>query len=387
MESGGLMKAKLTKRLLDQTETANPSGLRIFDTETPGFLVTIYPSGRKTFAVKYGPKEAGRFLVIGPYGRLTVDQARTKAKELLAEATLGNDPAAAEATTFEAWSAVYLSRYASKRKRFPRQVSLYLARAVESFGAMPLERITPDTIETFLAQFKDKPATMNRTLQALRPCFQAAVLAGRSPRNPCRAVARSKRENPPRARVLSSEEMAGLLAALQDEDAHTRAAFQILIETGARLSEVLQARWEDFDLETATWRIPSPKAGRPQVIPVPSTVAKMLRALPRLSPFVIPGQKAKPGQAPIPRFDLKGPWRRLTQKAGIANVRVHDLRRTFGLAVARQAGLHVAQQLLRHADVRVTAAVYSPLGIDDLRAALEKRAEVLPFPEKKKRNG
>lgn len=382
------MKAKLTKRLLDQTETANPSGLRIFDTETPGFLVTIYPSGRKTFAVKYGPKDAARFLVIGPFGRLTVDQARTKAKELLAEATLGNDPAAADVTTFEDWSAVYLSRYASKRKQFPRQVALYLARAAESFGAMLMERITPDTIETFLSQFKDKPATMNRTLQALRPCFQAAVIAGRSPRNPCRAVARSKRENPPRARVFSNEEMVALLAAVQDEDVHTRAAFQILIETGARLSEVLQSRWEDFDLDAATWRIPSPKAGKPQVIPIPSTVVKMLRTLPRLSPFVIPSQKKpKRGQEPIPRFDLKGPWQRVMQKAGISNARVHDLRRTFGLAVARQAGLHVAQQLLRHADVRVTAAVYSPLGIDDLRAALEKRAEVLPFPERKKETG
>lgn len=375
------MKAKLTKRLLDNTKTDNPSGLRLFDTETRGFLVTVYPSGRKTFAVKYGTEDAERFLVIGPYGRLTVDQARDKAKSLLAHATLGDDPAS-ETMTFKEWSKLYLERYASKRKRFPRQVSLYMQRAADAFGSMPMERITPDTIENFLSQFKDKPATMNRTLQALRPCFQAAVSAGRSPRNPCRAVARSKRENPPRARVFSPDEMAGLLAALQDEDIHTRAAFQVLIETGARLSEVLSARWEDFDLDAATWRIPSPKAGKPQTIPIPSTVVRTLRQLPRVSPFVIPGQKA--GTEPVPRFDLKGPWKRITEKAGITNGRIHDLRRTFGLFVARQAGLHVAQQLLRHADVRVTAMVYSPLGIDDLRDALERRAEVVTFPPAKK---
>ncbi|HQR44587.1 MAG TPA: hypothetical protein PK598_01065 [Thermoanaerobaculia bacterium] len=65
----------------------------------------------------------------------------------------------------------------------------------------------------------------------------------------------------------------------------------------------------------------------------------------------------------------------------LADVHIHDLRRTFGLHVAKAAGLHVASKLLRHGDVRITERVYAPLGIETLRAAVEKRSEVLPFPK------
>ena len=60
------------------------------------------------------------------------------------------------------------------------------------------------------------------------------------------------------------------------------------------------------------------------------------------------------------------------------------MRRTFGLHVAKAAGLHVASKLLRHGDVRITEKVYAPLGLDDLRTALEKRAPVLTFKGTKK---
>lgn len=85
-----------------------------------------------------------------------------------------------------------------------------------------------------------------------------------------------------------------------------------------------------------------------------------------------------------PRPDLKGPWDRLRAAAQLEDVRIHDIRRSFGLEIARKAGLHVASKLLRHSSVKVTEQVYAPLGIDELRDAVEKRADVLPFPDQKK---
>jgi integrase len=210
----------------------------------------------------------------------------------------------------------------------------------------------------------------NRLLASVRACLQAAWRLDKIPSNSAMKV-RPFRENPPRQRTLSDEELQRVLKALAEwPDAHERAAFTLLIETGARLSEVLRARWADVDLEAAEWRIPSPKAGHPQLVPLAASTAAMLRRLPRLGALVIPGRS----HADKPRYDLKRAWDAIREAAKVPDVHVHDLRRTFGLAVARAAGLHVASKMLRHSDIRITEAVYAPLGIEELRKAAEEQA-------------
>ena len=188
-------------------------------------------------------------------------------------------------------------------------------------------------------------------------------------------------EAEPRKRVLSDDEMRRFLTALSNEqDPYVRAAFQLLLDTGARNSEVLGAKWEDFEMDTSSplWRIPSPKAGRPQVIPLLAATTAMLQRLPQLGPYVIPGRNPSK-----PRYDLKRPWERLKRNAELGDVHIHDIRRTFGLHIARTAGVHIASKLLRHSDVRVTERVYAPLDLEDLREHLERvksPAEVVQFP-------
>jgi len=229
------------------------------------------------------------------------------------------------------------------------------------------------------------PTAANRLLASVRACLQAAWRLDKIPSNPAMKV-RPFRENPPRQRTLSDEELQRVLKALAEwPDAHERAAFTLLIETGARLSEVLRARWADVDLEASEWRIPSLKAGHPQLVPLAGSTVAMLRRQPRLGALVIPGR----GHMDKPRYDLKSAWEALRAAAGVPDVHVHDLRRSFGLRVARAAGLHVASKLLRHSDIRVTEAVYAPLGIDELRKATEQqatnRAKVLKMRLPKKR--
>ena len=116
-------------------------------------------------------------------------------------------------------------------------------------------------------------------------------------------------ENQPRQRVLSDEELGKVLDQLEQlKDPHVRLAFELLLSTGARKSEVLRAKWEDMDLEARTWRIPSPKAGHPQTVPLPNTAVAMLENTPRLGPWVVPGRW------PARRYDTGAPctrtWRR-----------------------------------------------------------------------------
>lgn len=390
---------KLTEKSLKQLAATDPRGERYFDTDMDRkFGVTVYPSGRKVFWVVYGGRRGRHRLQVGVYGVMTLTQAKETAKELLARAAQGRDPAAerdarAAIPLYGEWVEAYLAAV-DLRKKDPYEDRRYLlgvegkrgneARTAESFqrwASRPLDAITTADVEALVQeQAKAGHKTQaNRLLASIRACLSAAWRAGYIPSNPAARV-RPLPEAPPRARVLSDDEMTAVAETLAAEtNPFKRAAFALLIETGARKSEVLRARWADLDLDAATWRIPSPKAGTPQTIPLAGRTVAMLRSLPRVGEFILPGRiKGKP------LSDLRNWWEELREKAKLEGVTIHDLRRSFGLRVARQAGLHVASKLLRHGDVRITAKVYAPLGIDDLRGAAEQAANVLVMPAKGK---
>lgn len=379
------------------------------DAELPGLYLVVFSTGARVFYVRYRIGNRRRLTAIGPYGVETIESARSKARRILSSANLGTDVAEErkrrrEMPTFKAWVDTYLARVRLENKD-PRSYEKFLGdrspkgKTLRSrWGNRPLDSITPEDVLAFRDSLADErprsrksadarstgpkgppPTTSNRWTGALRACFSAAMRAGHIRTNPARGHT-PLREAPARARVLSTEEMKRLIERLSAEpDVHVKAGFQLLIETGARLSEVLHARWDDVDLEDGCWRIPSPKSGHPQVVPLASRAVAMLRQLPRRGPYIVAGRNADK-----PRADLKKTWNRLRKEAGIEDVRIHDIRRSFGLEVTKAAGLHVASKLLRHSSIKVTEQVYAPLGIEDLRAAVEKRGEVLPFPETKR---
>jgi len=377
-------KVKLTKRSVDALPPGPPKGFWTADAELTGFFCVSYPHS-KVFFVRYRIGTLRRVLRVGLYGQLTVDAARKRAEEYLSEAALGRDPAEdrrkiMEMPTFGTWAKTYLDRV-KLTKKAPQADVRYLNIAVARWRNKPLNLVEPEDVAAARQDLADTKTQANRFVASVRACLQAAVRAGHLKTNPAFNL-KPFSENPPRARVLTQDEMEALLGAIQkEEDIHARAALSVLVETGARLSEVLTARWSDFDLDEEVWRIPSPKAGKPQTIPIAKTTAALLRKLAHVGPYVILGRTA--GK---PRRDLKGPWARALERAELtkAGINIHDGRRTFGLAIAKQAGLHVASKLLRHGDIRITERVYAPLGLDDLRGALEKRAPVLKFKGKKK---
>jgi integrase len=377
----------------------------VWDDEVPGLGIRVSRTGRRAFFVFYGPTNKRRRFTIGPWGKVTLDGARKKARDILAKWQLGEETVPrSKRVTFGEHAARWLE-HVERRKKAPESDRRYMRIAVDRWGTFLLSEIRQDHIreamkaiasgtrdrhEEKVKSLRERVAAngnataqvaqlarldardhvghtqANRFLASVRACFADAVTAGDLERNPAAGI-KQYRENPPRARVVSSEEMARLLDAIAAEtDPHIRAAFRLLIETGARRSEVLRARWEDFDLVEGLWRIPSPKAGHPQVVPLSRQAVAMLSTTARLGEWLVPGRD--PGTH---RYDLVGPWLRLVKKASLEGVTVHDIRRTFGLEVARTAGLHVASKLLRHADVRVTERVYAPLGIEDLRKATE----------------
>jgi integrase len=145
------------------------------------------------------------------------------------------------------------------------------------------------------------------------------------------------------------------------------AAIRLLIFTGARLREILFARWDQVDFERGIIHLPDSKTGRKPIY-LSAAALQVLANLPRIegNPHVIPGEK--PG---APRSDLKRPWSVITQAAGLHGVRIHDLRHSFAsFGAAASMGLPIIGKLLGHSQPATTAR-YSHLDADPLRRAAD----------------
>ena len=384
------MRQTLTQKTIDKEIRKHKTGtVFIHDTDVPGFYLRIQRTSkgaiRATFFVRYGGRGRRQTVKLGLYGAgFTADDARKAARPVVGDKDKGLDPAADRKekrgmATFGEWADEYLKEV-KLRKKSHREDERFLKLAKKRWKTRPLDKIKTDDVRKWFQSiaaekrevgkgtgvFVAKKITANRALASLRACLQAAWRNDRMPSNPAMKV-RPLPENTPRATTLTDEQLHALVKAVEAlPDPHFKLAFTLLLTTGARLSEVLHAKWEDFDLDAANWRIPSPKAGRPQVVPLPAKTVALLRNTEHADMLAVPG--AKPGK---PRFDLRAPWDTLRAAAAIPGVHIHDLRRDFGLRVSKAAGLHVASKLLRHSDVRVTERVYAPLGLEDLRKATE----------------
>jgi integrase len=178
-----------------------------------------------------------------------------------------------------------------------------------------------------------------------------------------------------RDRFVKGEEMPALADAIAAEPSpYVRAAFWFYLLTGMRKRELLRARWEDIDFHAALWRLPETKSGRVHHVPLSGKVIAILKSLPREAgnPYVIPGAQA--GQ---PLNNIDKAWRRTRARAGLDDVRIHDLRRTAGSHLAQDgASLHLIGRILNHRDPSTTA-VYAHFQQTHERAALERHADRL----------
>jgi len=138
--------------------------------------------------------------------------------------------------------------------------------------------------------------------------------------------------------------------------------------TGCRSGEVLQLRWENVDLDRGELRLPDSKTGA-RIVHLGGPAIAVLRGMERVedSPWVIPGQKRGAHLA-----FLHGPWYRVVERAGIGNLRIHDLRHSFasgGLLVGE--GLPMIGKLLGYNKVQTTAR-YAHLANDPVKSAANR---------------
>jgi integrase len=138
---------------------------------------------------------------------------------------------------------------------------------------------------------------------------------------------------------------------------------------GLRIFELLKAKWSDIDWATLSIEIEG-KGGSRSTVPLPTDVRDILRGLPRHNERIFTHEDG----SPLTYSACSSAWKRACRKAGITDLRIHDLRHTAGTDLLRQTGnLKLVQKMLRHADIRSTLR-YAHADDADLRAALEASA-------------
>lgn len=135
--------------------------------------------------------------------------------------------------------------------------------------------------------------------------------------------------------------------------------------TGCRLSEIQTLRWEYVDLEARELNLPDTKTGG-RVVPLSPSAVQLLASLPRNddNPWVIHSPRSDSHLT-----DLQHPWRRIRARAGLDDMRIHDLRHSFASrALALGESLPMIGKLLGHTQVQTTAR-YAHLARDTVKAS------------------
>ena len=359
----------------------------IWDREVTGLGLQITQAGKKNYVLRYIVAGRRRQAILCRAGEVSLREIRQRAGEELLRIRAGeSDPLerqreAREAPTMADLCARFLSEYAPARmergrmalrtvREYRYQIGHYI---LPPLGRLRVESVKRINVERAVSGLK--PVTRNRVLALLsRLMTYAESLEWRRQNdNPCRHVERSREEA--RDRVLSGAELVALAGALNEaEPRHPApvAAIRFAITTGLRVGEILNARWEDVDLEGGRLTLPQTKTGR-RTHDLPSPAAAVLASFPCVGEWVFSTR----GDARMTYSHLRKVFVEIVGRAGLADVRVHDLRRGY-MTTAAMAGVtaHVLRDILGHATAEVADKYIRALG-DPVRQAREQTSQTI----------
>jgi len=345
------------------------------DIKTTGLQLRITSTGTRTFSVyrriKRGDPER---ITLGRYPDMTIEQARRRAAEINLDIAEGKNPAEVKRgikteLTFSELFAEYMKRHSKLKKKSwvedQSQFRIYLEKPLGKKKLSTIDRKSIAHIHGSITKVGHAP-TANRVKALLSSVFGWAISVGLCESNPVLGI-KSNKENQ-RDRFIQSDELPKFFKALVDEPNHTiRDYVLISLLTGGRKANVLAMRWKDINFERAEWRIEETKNGTPQTVALsPEAVEILLNRKPSDNAvFVFPGI-GKAGHLMEPK---KG-WKRILERAGIDNLRIHDLRRTLGSWQAKTgASLAIIGKSLNHKNQNTTA-IYARLDLDPVRVSV-----------------
>lgn len=371
---------KLTKSLVD---ALMPTGRRyvVHDSSLPGFHVRVNANGTKTACLAYRTGSIKRRLTLGKlHDAYSFAQARKDAADALVAVKAGRDPAVERkatrgAPTFTEAAERFLAETRERCK--PATVLKYgdiiQHQLTPALGKLKVSDIGETEARRLHSSLASRPVLANYALTVLSAIMERAAVWGWRAKgsNPTSGIDRHPQGN--RSRVLTDDERARLVSTLDEAErdgifgAGYIAAIRLLMLTAARSGEIVGLQWAMVDLERSCLRLPDSKTG-PRVVPLPAQVVAILAALRQRrgsSPWVCASGSGGPLRS------LRQSWSRLRLRAGLPDVRLHDLRRSAATDAIR-SGVPlpvVGRSILGHRSTRTTEIYFSPDDADGIAAA------------------
>lgn len=326
-------------------------------------MLEIRPTGRKTYYLRYQDERKKQHQHrIGDARDLSLAMARKEATKLRGKIALGEDLKAKKTrlqqipTVAELISDRYLPFAKTYKRSWATDECLLRNHVIPKFGHLHLDQIKKSQIVDFVSAHltTHAPGSVNRVIILMRYLFNCArrwEIQG-AERNPTDGIPLLP-ENNKNERYLSEDEARRLYASVcKSDNVMLQFIIPMLILTGARKREVLDAKWGDFDFERRLWRIPTTKLGKPRHVPLSDGVMSLLSTMPRnlKTDYVFANPKTNK-----PFVSIFAAWNTARRRVGLADVRIHDLRHSFAsLLINSGRSLYEVQKLLGHTQIKTT---------------------------------
>lgn len=360
-----------------------PSGKRkvdYYDTLVTGFILEVRATGSATYYLRYrDPHDRQCQFKIGDTKSVPFERARQAALQARTRVVLGESPQEQKklkksVPTFkELAEAHYLPFVKTYKRSWDCDDSLLRNHLLPAFGSKRLDEITERAISDMQQDMRSRgyaKGTCNRVLVLVKYMFKLAKkwnLPGAQD-NPSEGIKLVDPQNA-RERYLNAQETQRLKQAIEDSpNVQLKHIVALLLLTGARKRELLDAKWEDFDVERRNWRIPMSKSGKARHVPLSTAVLEVLKSLPRWDgcPYVVPNPQTRK-----PFKSVFYSWNTARKEAGLADVRMHDLRHSMASNLVNSGrSIYEVSKILGHSQIK-TSQRYAHLAHETLLAAAD----------------
>jgi integrase len=382
-----MARRRLSELMIGRIAPPKSGRLELADAALPGLSLRITPDGTRSFALRYRIDGKQQRMTLGRYDPqyFNLAAARAKARTALDQLDAGKDPAKVRREVGPERGTVaevvddFTERHLRRNTKRAHDHEQMLRRdVVRCWADRSVASITRRDVLDLIDEVVDRgsPVTANRLLSWVKTLFSWAVERGVVDANPAAGIKPPHREKP-RAKTLTEPEQRAVWGAFEAMGYPFGSVGKLLLLTAQRRGEVAAMRWDQIDLDTAVWRLPSEstKAGREHVVPLAPQAVEILRQVPRFerSPLVFPASRLS-SDRPVSGFSKA--LKRAIDLSGVGGWHWHDLRRSAATGMAKLAvPPHICERVLNHSAGRTMSAVARVYNVhsygDEVRRALE----------------
>jgi integrase len=380
-----IARTKLTEQRIADLPKPSHGASYTYDSLAPSLSIRVTAAGVRSFVIVKKINGATKRITLGRFPGLRLDDARQGARRITGELAQGNDPVALlkaararKVTLADLWPA-YLAHLKQRNRTWARDKERWETAVSPALGRKALSDIGRADCQALIDKIGvTRPISANRIASFLSAFLNFAVRTDRLQINPAKGLIRFREES--RARIIKTDELQRLLRAIEAEGEPWADAFKMLLFTGARRGSVAGMRWEDVDLPSGIWTIPAKIAKNKTATPLPLTepaIALLEQQIRRRAgePWVFPSPVGDGHLVGLPKA-----WARILKRAEITGLRIHDVRRSVGTALARTgASPHIIATGLGHRSI-ASAKAYVRLAGEDARRALGDAVAALTSP-------